>query len=60
MANFRENLRLSEFVDLFILSCNSITLVCSKNRERESVTYAKFMANFRENLRLSEFVDLFN
>ena len=55
MANFRENLRLSEFVDLFILSCSSITLVCSKNQEEKCVTYAKFMANFREDLRLSEF-----
>ena len=55
MANFRENLSLSEFVDLFILSCSSITLVCPKNQVRYYVTYTKFMANFRENLRLSEF-----
>ena len=55
MANFRENLRLSEFVDLFMLSCSSITPVCSKTRDGQCVSYAKFMANFRENLRLSEF-----
>ena len=48
MANFREDLRLSEFRIVYSLSSVQRT-------ERNSV----HMANFRENLRLSEFVDLF-
>ena len=53
MANFRENLRLSEF--RVVQSLWSV----QRPEMRQCVSYAKFMANFRENLRLSEFVDLF-
>ena len=48
MANFREDLRLSEFTIVY-------SLWSVQRTERNSV----HMANFRENLRLSEFVDLF-
>ena len=49
MANFRENLRLSEF--RVVQSLWSV----QRPEMRQCVSYAKFMANFRENLRLSEF-----